>query len=85
MSIHETNQRSSASSSAWALAMNPLVAVFLGVERILTWRRELAELSKLDDALLKDIGLSRADVERAHAMPVGADPWRLLDDVRGRS
>jgi uncharacterized protein YjiS (DUF1127 family) len=53
-----------------------MVAVFAGACRVLSTWQERAQgrraLSRLDDHLLRDIGLSRADVERELMKPF----WR---------
>lgn len=46
-----------------------ILAVLVTLETWLARRRERLDLAQLDDHLLKDIGLSRADVERETAKP----------------
>jgi len=41
-------------------------------------RHALAQLGSLDDHMLQDIGITRADVRDAASAPLGADPTRLL-------
>jgi len=41
-------------------------------------RRHVAALSELDDHLLRDIGLERADLRAALAQPRHRDPSRML-------
>jgi uncharacterized protein YjiS (DUF1127 family) len=41
-------------------------------------RRQIAMLSEMDDHLLEDIGLQRADVRMALAQPLYRDPSRML-------
>lgn len=48
------------------------------VERLLTWQEAMAErqrLAELDDRQLRDIGLSRADIERELRRPL----WDSLE------
>ena len=46
--------------------------------RALSQRRALGELIRLDDRMLKDIGLSRGDIDAAESLPLGRDPIALL-------
>ena len=53
--------------------------------RVLTWparvgaaRRTMADLARMSEFELRDIGLTRADVNDATALPLDADPSRLL-------
>ena len=41
-------------------------------------RRVLAQLGAMDDRDLSDIGLTRQDLRDVTALPLGADPTRLL-------
>jgi uncharacterized protein YjiS (DUF1127 family) len=50
---------------------------------VLKNRREIAQLSNLDDRALKDIGLVRSDVQAALAGPLFSDPSHHLMDVAG--
>jgi uncharacterized protein YjiS (DUF1127 family) len=45
-------------------------------------RRALAPLATLDDRMLRDIGLARADVYDAMTLPVGQDAAAFLEDRR---
>lgn len=47
-------------------------------------RRALQDLSAMEDYLLRDIGLSRADVLRAAGAEVGANRMAMLDHARSR-
>jgi uncharacterized protein YjiS (DUF1127 family) len=58
--------------------------------RILTWparvsaaRRTMSELGRMSDFELRDIGLTRSDINDATALPLGDDPSSLL--VRRRA
>jgi uncharacterized protein YjiS (DUF1127 family) len=58
--------------------------------RILTWparvsaaRRTMSQLARMSEYELRDIGLTRSDVNDATALPLDADPSGLL--VRRRS
>lgn len=46
-------------------------------------RREVAQLRRIDDHLLADIGLTRQDVEAALSVPLGQDPSHRL--IRARN
>lgn len=48
------------------------------VGRAMERRRALAELAQLDDHMLSDIGLTRADLRDATACPLLSDPTRTL-------
>lgn len=43
-------------------------------------RREVSELAGLDDFMLADIGISRADVEWAAHLPLTTDATEALED-----
>lgn len=49
-----------------------------------TSRRILTELGAMDDHILKDIGLSRADVNKASVADMGTDRMAMLDRARAR-
>jgi uncharacterized protein YjiS (DUF1127 family) len=58
--------------------------------RVLTWparvsaaRRTMFELTQMSDLELRDIGLTRSDINDATALPMGDDPSSLL--VRRRA
>ncbi len=58
--------------------------------RVLTWparvsaaRRTMFELARMSDLELRDIGLTRSDINDATALPLGDDPSSLL--VRRRA
>ena len=58
--------------------------------RVLTWparvsaaRRTMSELARMSDYELRDIGLTRSDINDATALPLDADPSGLL--VRRRA
>jgi len=60
------------------------------LRRILTWparvsaaRRTMSELSRMSEYELRDIGLTRSDLNDATALPLDADPSGLL--VKRRS
>ena len=47
-------------------------------------RRALRDLAVMDDHILQDIGLSRADVVRASVAEFGTDRMAMLDRARAR-
>ena len=58
--------------------------------RVLTWparvgaaRRTMSQLAQMSDFELRDIGLTRSDINDATALPLGDDPSGLL--VRRRA
>ena len=46
--------------------------------RAISQRQALDELARLDDRMLKDIGLLRGDIDTAESLPFGRDPIALL-------
>jgi uncharacterized protein YjiS (DUF1127 family) len=50
--------------------------------RVVSQRRKLGELARLDDRMLKDIGLFRGDIDAAESLPLGRDPIALLASRR---
>jgi uncharacterized protein YjiS (DUF1127 family) len=50
--------------------------------RAVSQRQALRELARLDDRMLKDIGLYRGDLEAAECLPRGSDPIVLLRSRR---
>ena len=48
--------------------------------RVYRARQTLHELSRMDARELRDIGLTPYDVRSAHALPLDADPTKLLAD-----
>lgn len=63
--------------SAIAAAAKGLRAVE-AVGRAIERRQVMAEIAHLDDHMLRDIGVTRADVRDAVAAPLFADPTQLL-------
>lgn len=71
----------SAPLSWLAIVARPAGALARRIGRILTafeHRREVRQLAELDDRILKDIGLSRGDVETALLEPMFRNPSVLL-------
>jgi uncharacterized protein YjiS (DUF1127 family) len=50
--------------------------------RAVSQRRALGELTRLDDRMLKDIGLFRGDIDAAESLPPGRDPIAFLASRR---
>jgi uncharacterized protein YjiS (DUF1127 family) len=50
--------------------------------RALLQRHALGQLTRLDDRMLHDIGLSRNDIDAAESLPRGSDPIALLASLR---
>jgi len=55
-----------------------LVRLATRCARVVSQRRMLGELARLDDRMLKDIGLFRGDIDAAESLPLGRDPIALL-------
>jgi uncharacterized protein YjiS (DUF1127 family) len=64
-------------------AANALWRILAWPARVSAARRTMSELSRMSDYELRDIGLSRSDINDASALPLDADPSRLL--VRRRA
>jgi uncharacterized protein YjiS (DUF1127 family) len=64
-------------------AANALWSVLTWPARVGAARRTMFELAQMSDYELRDIGLTRSDVNDATALPLGDDPSRLL--VRRRA
>jgi uncharacterized protein YjiS (DUF1127 family) len=72
--------------SAWTQSRRGEAATFPGAligwltqlarryARAVSQRRMLDELARLDDRMLKDIGLFRSDIDSAECLPSGRDP-----------
>jgi len=56
--------------------------VIEGLQRAAVRRQTLHQLARLDDRMLKDIGLFRGDIDAAEALPRGRDPVALLASRR---
>jgi uncharacterized protein YjiS (DUF1127 family) len=73
---------SSVARFAWLAVVGRAVgALFRQISHVLTvleHRREVRHLAELDERILKDIGLSRSDVESALLEPVFRNPSVLL-------
>jgi uncharacterized protein YjiS (DUF1127 family) len=64
-----------------AIVNRPVGGLFRQIARLLMaveHRREVRHVAELDDRILKDIGLSRRDVESALLEPMFRDPSVLL-------
>jgi len=61
--------------------MLALLSTVAGLGRAIRHRREILALADLDDRLLGDIGLRRADVHTALAQPPHRDPSQVLKDA----
>ena len=55
-----------------------VLAQIVGFFTALRHRQEIRSLGELDDRSLKDIGLTRTDIDGALAQPIHKDPSRLL-------
>jgi uncharacterized protein YjiS (DUF1127 family) len=79
-----TTLHTSATGTTFTLAL-----VRMAVKRVrslgqaLANRRAVHAMHGLDDRALKDIGLTRADVQGALALPLSADPSQHLAVLRG--
>ncbi len=55
------------------------ISAFIGAARRFTKNRMAVRyIAEMDDALLKDIGLTRHDIDRAYMAPISDDPMAEL-------
>ena len=64
--------------SAAGTAVTTLFSAIALVGRAIARRRLIAELGEFDDKMLRDIGLTRADLRDASAGPFWQDPTNVL-------
>jgi uncharacterized protein YjiS (DUF1127 family) len=64
-------------------AANALWRILSWPARVAAARRTMSDLARMSEYELRDIGLTRSDVNDATALPLGADPSGLL--VRRRA
>ncbi|MEM1130189.1 MAG: DUF1127 domain-containing protein [Pseudomonadota bacterium] len=65
--------------SFWVFIRKSLSSLADGILRYQRYRRDYAELQKMPDYMLKDIGLEREDVSRAqreHKLDFYGAPWK---------
>lgn len=77
-----------AASNGVAAMRRTAIAVSKPVQRLLRalrHRREISRLAEFDEHALKDIGLSRTDVDGALAVSMLSDPSHVLCDIAGTS
>jgi uncharacterized protein YjiS (DUF1127 family) len=68
-------------AAATAATPGPFAGFIAGIARIVQGRRAAAELTRLDDHILSDIGLTRDDVLAAFERPMVEDPTVHLASV----
>ena len=73
MSALTQSRRGEASSFLGSLVAW-LAAIAARYERAISQRQALDEIARLDDRMLKDIGLFRGDIAAAESLPFGCDP-----------
>jgi uncharacterized protein YjiS (DUF1127 family) len=73
-----TQSRSGEASSFPGSLVAWLAAIAARSARVLAERRALDQLARLDDRMLRDIGLFRGDIDAAACLPRGRDPIALL-------
>jgi uncharacterized protein YjiS (DUF1127 family) len=72
-----------ATSTMASQARNALWRILAWPARVSAARRTMSELARMSEYELRDIGLTRSDVNDATALPLDADPSGLL--VRRRA
>jgi uncharacterized protein YjiS (DUF1127 family) len=78
MNRHAPIPLGSSKRRAFVRALGGLLRWVVGIARALEHRREVRSLAELDERMLKDIGLSRAEVDGALAEPLHRDPSLVL-------
>jgi uncharacterized protein YjiS (DUF1127 family) len=73
-----TQSRSGEASRFRGSLIEWLTAIAARAARALEERRTLDQLARLDDRMLRDIGLFRGDIDAAACLPRGRDPIALL-------
>ena len=73
--VHSFAMASQAAHALWGALTWPA--------RVSAARRTMSELARMSDYELRDIGLTRSDINDATALPLGDDPSNLL--VRRRA
>jgi len=73
--VHSFTMASRAANALWGALTWPA--------RVSAARRTMSELARMSDYELRDIGLTRSDINDATALPLGDDPSNLL--VRRRA
>ena len=81
MSALTQSRRGEASTFLGSLIAG-LAAIATRYARAVSQRRALGELARLDDRMLKDIGLFRGDIDAAACLPLGRDPIAHLASRR---
>ncbi|MAU20971.1 MAG: hypothetical protein CMH13_10615 [Martelella sp.] len=72
-------ERTSASRMSIGHSLWTGISAFMRAARRFTKNRlALQRMAEMDDALLKDIGLSRHEIHRAHMAPLSEDPMAEL-------
>ena len=80
MIMSQTNPRKPVLASLAGGILNGLI----GIVRVVRTQRQLAELDRLDDRQLADIGLDRSDVREARLLRWRDDPTGLLSGARSQ-
>lgn len=80
MSVFGQTRRSRSAPLGAALvqALAQVAEVLRNVCRAIEHRGEVASMMRLDDHMLRDIGLTRGDLADATAEPIWSDPSRVL-------
>ena len=78
MSAFDTSLRTQTLASGLARTVRAVLRSLAALARSVIHRREVTALLHLDDRMLDDIGLVRADVQRALAEPIGRDASVVL-------
>lgn len=77
---HSPGALSAPNASTFGLILSGIVLGLRKIGRAVKNRHRAAMLAQLDDHLLADVGLTRADLDDANRMPLWRDPIRLLQN-----